>query len=182
MTRIPDSVRPDAIRLALANLTARIKELEAEQAAATVVTGWTDAQPRWVAYAVDYSDFATAATTVDYVVGSLPAGTIWTHAWIEPGTNFASPGLSTWRMGPLVPTNGATITGTPKTTDVTTPDTLSAQGAAWFVVSDPASAQDLTIEIDSGGGDNGNQLTAGTATVHLLLSVPGATSDDLPHG
>lgn len=183
MSRFPESVRPDALRLRIKQLNDRIKELEAAPAAssATVVTGWTDAQPRWVAYSVDYTDFASASTIVDFTVASLPAGTTWTAAWIEPTTPFASTGLSTWRMGPLVPTNGATVAGSPKTTDVSTPDTLSQQAAAWFVISDPASAQDLIIEIDSSGGDNGTALTAGAATVYLLLSVPGSTSDDLPH-
>lgn len=180
MSRTPESVRPDALRQSLADLRRRVDSASAAVATA-VVTGWTDAQPRWVAYTVPYTLFTgTVATTAVTTVATLPPGTVWTQERIDVGTTFVSLG-ATWRMTIAVPAGGASAGGTAKAADVTTPDALAQRSANEYVVSDPAGVCDVVISIDSSGVDNASTLTQGSATVNILVSVPGSTLDTLPH-
>lgn len=182
MSRFPNSVRPDAIRLEFAALRKQIAAANATAAANTRTVGLTDNIPRWIALDVLFSDFTgTVATTVDSApITTLPPGTIWIGERIDVGTTFVSAG-STWRMTIKVPVGGASIGGTAKAPDVTAPDPLSQLVADEFVTSNPAGVCDVIINLDSGIGDTANQLTQGAATVHLFVSVPGSTSDTLPH-
>lgn len=180
MSRIPPSTRPDALRLALANLRRRVDSAATVAAETAVVTGWTDAIPRWIKLEVPYTLFtAAAATPASATVTTLPPGTIWTAARLDVGTNYVSTG-PIWRMEVEVPTGGAAIGGTPKNPDVTTPDSLSLRSSDQQVFSDPAGTCDIVVTIDS-GGDTSDLLTQGAVTVNLLVSTPGATTDDLPH-
>jgi hypothetical protein len=180
---LPRSVSPDAIRREWKRTEDRLAELERAPATATaaVVTGWTDAQPRWIALPVAHTLFTgTAATVVDAVLTELPAGTVCTHQWVEPGTLFVSAG-DTWRMSIVKAAPIYSAGGSPKAVDVTTPDAIDQQHAAEYIVSDSAGANDWYVRIETGGVDTANLLTQGTATMHLLVSVPGAITDDLPH-
>lgn len=146
-------------------------------------TALTDNMPRWVSYPVSFSSFVGASTSVTIPLATLPAGTVWTSVWIEPGTQFVSPSCpaGAWRLGVDVPATGATVGGAPKTVDMTTPDSLGAQAASWHVQCNRSGSVAVTATIDSGGTDDGSDLTAGSAVIHLLLSVPNATTDQLPH-
>lgn len=163
---------------ALAALDARVVVLET-----ATPTGWTDAQPRWVAYPVTYTGFTGAALSVTITIATLPAGVSWTQVWVKPGTLFVStnnPPMDVWRLGVDVPATGATAGGATKTVDVTTPDALAQQAASWYVQCDTSGTATVTATL-ANGTDNANTLTAGTATIYLLLSIPGATTDALPH-
>lgn len=160
---------------ALAALDARVVVLET-----ATPTGWTDAQPRWVAYPVTYTGFTGAALSVTITIATLPAGASWTAVWVKPGTLFASPTVPIWQLNVDVPATGATASGAPKTVDVTTPDALAQQAASWYVQCDTSGTATVTATL-ANGTDNANTLTAGTATIYLLLSIPGATTDALPH-
>ena len=190
----PESTSPDALRRSLNELRTRATDAEQETASlalrvaeleAATTSGLTDGTPRWIKVDVDYTDFPDAATTSQHLLIQLPAGTACTHQWIEPGDAFTStniPGGGVWRMsivkdGTIIDSAG----GTAKDVDVTTPDAMAQQYAAEHIVSDTATANDWYVQIDSGGVDNASKLTAGTATVHLLVSVPGSTANDLPH-
>jgi len=172
---------PDELRRRIATLDRAVASIVTTASTATV-TGWTDAQPRWVKYPVTRTDFSAAATTVTITLDTLPAGVAWTQVWVEPVTNFVStPGGSIWRLSADVPATGATAGGSPKSVDVTTPDALAQQAASWYVQCNNSGAATVTATIDSGGGDNANNLSSGSANIYLLMSVPGATTDDLPH-
>ena len=160
-------------------LEARIRSLEsAEPTTGTL----TDNTPRWIALPVPHTLFTgTVATSVDSApIASLPPGTVWTAERIDVDTTFVSAG-SIWRMTIKVPTGGASVGGVPKSPDVTTPDAIGQLAADEHVFSDPAGVCDVVINIDSSGGDTADQLTQGSVTVHLLVSVPGSTADSLPH-
>ena len=64
---------------------------------------------------------------------------------------------------------------------MTTPDSIAQQAAAHYVATDRTGPCVVVAELTNGGADLATTLTAGTATIHLLLSVPGATTDTLPH-
>lgn len=180
---LPRSLTPDQLRRDLKAIRDRLTEIERVPAseAAAVVTGWTDAQPRWIKYTVPYTLFTgTVATTATTTVATLPPGTVWTQERIDVATTFVSLG-GIWRMTIAVPTGGAAAGGTAKAPDVTTPDALAQRAANEYVVSDPAGVCDVVISIDSSGIDNASTLTQGSATVNILVSVPGSTADALPH-
>lgn len=183
MTIPPRSVTPDSIRREWKRIDDRLTAIERAPApeSSAVVTGWTDAMPRWIALPVPHTLFTgTAATVVDAVLTNLPAGTICSHQWVEPGTLFVSAG-DIWRMSVLKSPPIYSAGGTPKSVDVTTPDAINQQHAAEHIVSDSAGANDWYVRIETGGVDTADLLTQGTATIHMLVSVPGATTDDLPH-
>lgn len=181
MTRSIPSARPAAVLNAIATLRRRLDSASTVATESDTATGWTDAMPRWIALAVAYTDFnGTAATTATKTVTTLPPGAVWTQERIDVATTFVSAG-SIWRMTIAVPTGGASAGGTAKAPDVTTPDALAQRAANEYVVSDPAGVCDVVISIDSGGGDLATTLTQGSATVNILASVPGSTSDTLPH-
>ncbi|HYD02109.1 MAG TPA: hypothetical protein VEB22_12855 [Phycisphaerales bacterium] len=178
----PRSVRGDALRARLRRLERDVAESGTTASeSATTTTTLTDGTPRWVRYTVAYTDFTAVATTSDKVIDNLPAGTVCTHQRIEPGNSFVSPNAEVWRLS--VVKSGAIYSagGTAKTVDVTTPDGTDAQHAAEFIVSGDASANDWTVRVATGGTDTADTLSAGTATVHLLVSVPGSTANLLPH-
>lgn len=182
MSRFPESTRPDAIRLRTKALSDRIKQLESAPTAEseTIITGWTDAQPRWIALTVPYTLFTPSVgmMTVDVTITNLPPGTVWTGERIDVVTTFVSVG-GIWRMTIKVPVGGTSVGGTPKGPDVTTPDPFAQLIADEFAASDPAGACDVTINLSS--SDTADQLTQGVVTVHLLVSIPGAITDTLPH-
>jgi hypothetical protein len=165
---------------AFAELTARVTTLESAPPPAGTLT---DNVARWIALPVAYTDFVTAATTVQFTIANLPAGTQWTAVWVEPGTLWESPSnppIAVWRLGVNVPATGATAGGSPKTVDMTTPDSLDLQAADWYVVTNRSGPCVVVAELTNGGADTADLITQVTATIHLLVSVPGSSANDLP--
>lgn len=180
MSRFPESVRPDALRQSLADLRRRVDSASAAVATA-VVTGWTDAQPRWVRVTKQYTDFADPGSVVAVVLGNYPAGTVFTHVRINPTTIFATTLTNAVVAEAIVPTNGALADGSTKTVNLAVSPPLADQAATIYMLGDPDAASDFKLEISISGGETGNDLIAGVVAVDMLLSVPGATTDDLPH-
>lgn len=186
----PRSDKPDAVRSDIEKLRVRVEELEVSQAgelkehakfSLSTMPAITDNTPRWVVVTIPYTDFADPGTTVDVSLGTFAAGTVLTAIRINPATPFTTTLGSTVSATIPTPSGGAIYDGAAKTVDLTTPSALAGQGAAVFMVGDPAAPFDFNIEIGVGGGETGNDLTAGSVEVHMLISTPGATTDVLPH-
>ena len=180
---LPRSLTPDQLRRDLKAIRERLTIIERAPAtsAAAVATGWTDALARQVRVTKQYTDFAGAASIVTVALGTYPAGTICTHVRINPSTPFTTTLGNDVTATVPVPTNGALADGSAKTVNLTLPDPLVNQAAALYIIGDPAAPTDFSLEITVSGGEVGNDLTAGTVVVDMLMSVPGSIADTLPH-
>lgn len=178
---LPRSLTPDQLRRDLKAIGDRVTVIERGSATAATAATWSDNTPRSIALTVAYTDFIAATDPTPHLLVNLPAGTVCTHQWVEPGTLFVSPLASIWRLSIVKSAPIYSAAGTAKAVDVTTPDGIDQQHAAELIVSDSATANDWYCQIESGSGENGDTLTAGDAVLHLLVSVPGSTADTLPH-
>jgi len=182
MSKTPESTRPDALRLALAQLRRRIDSAATAVPATTTVTGWTDAMPRSVIYTLNYTAFNTAASVVDALIASLPAGTVTSYVRIEPSVAFTGTGLIGATAEIPAPSSGAIASsGTYKYISVAAPlSTIGDQASAAVYATDNSGAADFYLRL-SLSGCNGSDLTAGQIKVHMTVCVPGSTADTLPH-